>query len=210
MDSQPSGNLELLTRIASRKMQQGRKVPPLPSFTFKETGVTVQIRRLGPFTMDDIRKKLLKERKPPEVPEVVVEVGDARVKTREKNYLDPDYVTARSEYETWLRTTIAEKMVDLMVQYCIVCDPEPEIVSDMRELAQQIDPEVNESMSDKQIYIRYYLLSSPQAVEEVQNFIMGRSMPTEEVVQEQIDTFQGDVQGEGPVPTPGSPIRLPV
>lgn len=188
--------------------QKGRKVPELPTYTFAVTGVEVKIRRLGPFTMDEIRKSLKKQRKPPEVPTVVVEVGDARVRLSEPNPGDPDYRRAVEEYNLWISTTIGEKMMDLMVNYCILCTVEEDIVTEKRALLAMIDPTINEEYSDREVYVQHYLLGTTDELESVQNFILGRSMPTEEAVQEHIDTFPGDVQGETPVRSPGTPIGL--
>jgi hypothetical protein len=189
---------------------KGRKVPPLPTFTFKSIGVTVSIRRLGTFAMDDIRKTLTKERKRPEPPTVVVEVGDMAVKMREPNPNDPTYKEQLAEYDNWLATTVAERMLGLMANYCIVCEVEDEIVEDRRIMLSMISPELNQEYSDREVYVRHYLLSDAKELQEVQAFILGQSMPTQEAVDAHIDTFQRDIPGEAPVSTPGTPIRLPI
>lgn len=188
--------------------QKGRRVPDLPTYTFETTGVEVKVRRLGPFTMDEIRKSLLKDRKPPTPPMLQVEIGEARVKELEPNPQDPAFIRATIEYNEWMQTAVAEKMLHLMVNYCLECEIEPEIVEDRRRMLAMIDPESNNSYSDREVYIRYYLLATGKELQEIQMFILGQSMPTPEAVQEHIDTFQGDVQGETPVLTPGAPIGL--
>lgn len=204
-----SGNL-VAHITEARTRSRGRKVPPLPTFLFEETGVEVAIRRLGPFTMDEIRKSLKRQRQPPPVPTVSVEVGEMRVKMQEPNPNDPEYRRTLAEYNEWLSTSAGEKMLELMVNYCIVCEIDDDIVEDKREMLKMIDPEIEESISDRDVYIRHYLMSSAEELEKVQNFILGKSMPTKEAVEEHIESFPSEVQGEGPVPTPGSPIRLPV
>lgn len=202
----------LLNHITSNveRRQKGRRVPELPTYLFEETGVEVHIRRLGPFTMDEIRKTLKKQRQPPTVPTIVVEVGDMAVKMREPNPNDPTYRQELQDYNVWLATSTGEKMVDLMVNYCIVVEPEPDIVAEKRELLALIDGELNATYSDREVYVRHYLMASTEALEGVQNFILGRSMPTQEAVEEHIESFPSDVQGEATVSTPGAPIRLPV
>lgn len=190
--------------------QKGRRVPELPTYVFVETGVEVKIRRLGPFTMDELRKALRKERKPPKPPSIVNEVGDARVKIAELNFDDPGYKQELREYNAWLAQETGERMTNLMTNYCIIVEPEAAIVEEKRALLAMIDPTINDSYSDKEVYVRHYLMGSSEELERVQNFILNRSMPTEEAVQEHIESFPGDVQGEESVPTPGAPIRLQV
>ena len=190
--------------------QRGRRVPPLPTYTFASSEVTVGIRRLGPFTMDEIRKKLLKDRKPPKPPVVTVPIGEMAVMMPEEHPDDPTYKREKAEYDVWLQTTVAEHMLNLMINYCIVCDVEPEVVEEKRGMLAMIDPAINDEYSDREIYIRYYLLGTPTELQEVQQFILGQSMPTPEAVQAHIDTFPSDVSGETPVLSPGAPIRLPV
>lgn len=197
------------------KREKGRKVAPLPTYTFQSVGEVVSIRRLGPFTMDEIRKTLLKERKPPEPPKFPVEIGEASVKMMEANPNDPAYKMAVVEYNQWFSTATAEKMLALMIDYCIVCEVDEEIVAERRALLGLIDPDLakspeNGGYADRDIYIRHYLFQDAREMQEVQQFILGQSMPTPEAVQEHIDTFQGDVSGETPVSTPGTPIRVPV
>lgn len=196
-----------LGALQQPRRQKGRAAP-LPEFTFPTTGVTVQIKRLGPFTMDEIRKKLLKERKRPEPPVVENEIGDARVKMKSPNPHDPDYIAAVMEYETWLQTSAAEIMLKMMMTYSIVCDVDMDEVEDKRTMLAMIDPEANNELSDREVYIKHYLMATEKDLGMVQAFILGQSMPTEEAVAAHIDTFQGDVPREEPIRTPGEPIPL--
>lgn len=199
-----------MSDLPTNGRQKGRRVPPLPTFTFKSLEVTVSIRRLGTFAMDDIRKSLMRERRRPEPPMVTVEVGEMAVKMKEPNPNDPAYLQELVEYDTWLSTTVAERMLALMCNYCIVCEVEDEIVEDRRVMLGMIDPALNGEYSDREVYVRHYLLSDSRELQEVQQFILGQSMPTQEAVDDHIDTFQRDVQGETTVLAPGTPIRLPL
>lgn len=203
-------NEEIVHDAPTNGHSKGRKVPALPTYFFSSAGVEVRVRRLGPFTMDDIRKSLLKQRKRPVPPTFPVEVGEMRVKMNEPNPNHPAYLQEVREYDNWLRTATGEKMLDLMVNYSIVCEVDPAVVEDKRALLAMIDPALNEEYSDKEVYIRHHLLTSQEDIEGIQTFIMGQSMPTQEAVEEHIESFPGDVQGETSILTPGTPIRVPV
>ena len=196
------------TTTAPRR-QRGRNAP-LPTYLFETTGVEVQVRRLGPFTMDEIRKTLQKEQKAPQPPRIQVRVGEADVPMWEENLQDPDYLQAVRDYHTWLSTSMANKVLDLMVNYCIVCEVDDEAVTDKRAMLGIIDPALNDEYSDREVYVRYYLLATPQDLESVQRFILGQSMPTEEAVQEHVDTFPGGVQGQAVVLPSSAEIGVPI
>lgn len=201
-----------MTGIPQPTKARGRKAPPLPTYEFPDVGVTVQIRRLGPFTMDEIRKKLAKDRQAPKPPVIPVEIGEMRVKMQEPNPNDPAYRQELAEYDYWLQTSVGEKMMELMINYCIVADitddEAKEAILDKRAVLALIDPEAAETYGDKEVYIRHYLITSPAELTRLQQFILGQSMPTPEAVEQHIEAFPGDVQGETPVLTPGVAIRV--
>lgn len=207
-------NLPEFTPAAANPVQQGPKRTgrraPLPTYFFEGVGIEVQIKRLGPFTLDEIRKTLLKERKAPKPPVVLVEVGEDKVKLKEENPHDPDFIKETIEYNEWLNSQVAERMINLMINYCIVCEVESDVVEERRAMLGIIGADISEQYSDREVYVRHYLLSTADDLDKVQRFILGQSMPTQEAVQEHIDTFPGGVQGEGPLQTPGSPIRVPI
>jgi hypothetical protein len=167
--------------------------------------------------MDEIRKKLLKERKRPEPPVIEVEVGEHRVKMKEVNRADPNYIIEVNEYNQWLQQTAGEELINVMVHYSIVlpknetAEEEAEfkrIVEDGRFLLNLIDPKSDANLDDKTVYIKHYLFADPDDMQLAQAFITGQSMPTEEAVQEHIDSFPGDIPGEEPIRTPGAPIGI--
>jgi hypothetical protein len=200
-----------LTNVIQAKRRQKGRNAPLPEYYFKNADVTVKIKRLGPFTMDEIRKSLMKQRQPPTVPILEVEVGEARTKMKEQNPHDPEYIRQSIEYNEWLNTTVAEKMLDLMVNYCIVCDIDDdakEEIADRRLALDIIDPDISKQFTDRQVYVQFVLMSSVEDMTNVQQFILGQSMPTPEAVESHIESFPGEVQGETPVRTPGTAIGV--
>lgn len=206
--------------LTTLKPRQKGRAAPLPTFTFKSKGITVQIKKVGPFTMDAIRKKLLKERQRPEPPVITVEIGEARTKMQEINRADPNWLAAVSEYNQWLQETAGNELLNIMTHYSIVLpkweldtDSEEyqefqEIVEDKRFLMNLVDPGSTETIEDKYIYIQHYLFEDAEEMQACQVFITGQSMPTEEAVQEHIDSFPDNVQEQEPVRTPGVPIGL--
>lgn len=187
--------------------QKGRKVPPLPTFTFPTSGITVSVRRLGPFVMDDIQQRLKKERAAPKPPMVSVEVGEERVRLLEANPRDPAYVREYQEWLEWLNNESARRLIDLMLHYCIVCEPDLEAVAEARLARKLIDnDDTVDDASDLEIYARFVLVQSPQDLTTFQSFVLSQSMPTEAVVQEHLETFPPTVPGETAVPAPSAEV----
>lgn len=201
-----------LIEAGTRRKNRGRRVPEHPEFTFPDSGYIVRVRRLGPWTLDQIRVSLKKVRKPPSVPinrvpDQYDETGENVIKWRmEANDADPQYKQDVKDYEDWLAETAGYRLLDIIVSTCIIIDPDDlddgEIVAHRRALLKtgpsEIDEpgeydrhrQVVENMTDEEVFTRCVCLSTPHDMSDLQRFVMGRSMPTVEEVDEQIESFQ--------------------
>lgn len=221
----PERVLEMLKGLTRKK--KGRKVPELPEFTFPTSGYTIRVRRIGPWTLDEIRQGLRKLRSEPPVPINDVEDGehpDGRPRFRkEANPADPEYIRIHKEYEEWLSEAAGHRLLDVIISSCIVIDPEDidlgEISAQRRALvaAGPQDDKLGEdhkkkiaAMPDEEIFIRCICLQSGADVADLQGYVTSRSMPTMEAVTEQVDTFQPDVQGEADLRHPDAEIGVHV
>ena len=87
---------------------RGRKVRPLPRHLFKDSGIEVELRKLGPTTLQRITEALRREcmalpagheRKYPEAPVERVEVGgEVREEVNERH---PDHLEALDRWARW-------------------------------------------------------------------------------------------------------------
>ncbi len=220
---------QILTFIGKRKVR-GRRVPDLPSFTFPDSGYTVKVRKVGPWTVDQIRQGLRQLRKEPPVPIMDVEDGEypngqPRYR-KEANPADPEYKAAVDEYNQWLAEKAGYRLLDIIVSSCIIVDPEdvdPDEVVTYRLGLVRAGPQAEDgeeaaalhlkkiqAMSDEEVFVRCICMSTSRDTSELQKFVTSRSMPTPEAIDEQIATFQPDVQGEATLRGDNNPVGLPI
>lgn len=169
----------------------GRTPPPLPSFTFPTSGITVQIRRLGPFTSDELTKAVIRQHPRPQPPMNRVEIG-GEVRD-EPNDADPDYVTSLAAWERAVRSHASEKLFDLVVNYSVVCEIDADAVEQARLMLQMIDSSAVTDASDRAVYVKHVCILSQEDVTKLLAFVTSQSQPTEEAVQAHVETFPGDV-----------------
>lgn len=167
-------------------MTTGRTPPPLEELTLS-SGVTVQIRKVSPFTQDAIRAKY----PAPPPPMVENDYGDGKIR-REPNPADPDYLRALREH----RLMAAEKFTEAMFQLGVVVEVDTEAVAAFRAEMQSLGIDLKES--DHQIYVRHLAIRTDEDIDRLSRAIMRKSTPTEEAVQERLETFSGDVQRPRP------------
>ena len=175
--------------------QRGRVVPALPEHTFKDSGITIRIRKIGPTTQQRIAQAIVKEMVEPQVPTVETDLG------KEANPADPAYIAARDE---WEKETNREMIRRLM----LVAALEAEIAIDDRakadiarkkrslELADVPwvpDPRHTPDEDERVFYILHVAAATPDDLKEFGDAVRNRSLPTEEAVQSQIATFQRDL-----------------
>lgn len=164
-------------------MTTGRIPPPLEELTLS-SGVTVQIRKVSPFSLDAVRKLYPR----PQPPLVENDYGDG-VKRREPNPADPGYLQALEDHKALLATKITEAMLHLGIK----ADIDPGAVTAFREEIGALGVALDES--DRMVYIRHILIQTEDDLQRLAEAITRKTMPTEEAVQEHLETFSGDVPG---------------
>lgn len=168
---------------------RGRAVPPLPQFTFPDSGITVGLRRFAPDTQDQITRELMRKNPPPPVPVVEgIELTDGTFEL-EPNPADPDYQQAVAAYFQQLSIETNTKMFELALRR-IEVDVDQAVVDrykeDMAAIGTPLDPE----MDDRTIYIRHICISSTYDLSAMLAYLVRRSLPTEAAVQEYLESFQ--------------------
>jgi hypothetical protein len=182
------------TDIQNGHHPKGRAVPPLPEFTFPDSGITVGLRRFAPDTQDQITRELMRKNPAPPVPMVEgVERSDGTFEM-EPNPADPDYQKEVMAYFQRLSVETNAKMFDLALRRIEVevdRDAVDQYKEDMAAIGMPFDTEVD----DRTIYIRHICISSTYDLSALLAYLTRRSLPTEVAVQEYLDSFQRNVSG---------------
>lgn len=173
--------------------QKGRAVPPLPQFTFPDSGIAVGLRRFAPDTQDLITRALMREQPEPAVPVVEVDYGEGAGKA-EENPADPDYQQAMRAYMERIMMQVSAKMVELALRR-IEVEVDLEAVAAFRADMAAIGTPLPDDLSDRDIYIRHICISSTYDLTVLMAYLARRSLPTEEAVQEYLASFRGGVWG---------------
>ncbi len=175
--------------------QRGRIAPALPTFTFKDTGITIGIRKVGPSTQQSIAQQIMRDMPEPPIPVVETEIGS------EQNAADPAYLAAKAE---WNSKTNAE----LTRRVMLIAALEAEIEIDDRARADiarrrrslqlaktpyQDDPDLTPEEQERVFYVLHVAAGTPEDLGEFGAIVMRRSAPTEEAVQSHVATFQRDI-----------------
>ncbi len=165
----------------------------LPEYTFMQSDITVRIKRLGPFTIDEIQAKLKKQKSPPQPPEIWVSYGDSN--RLERNFADPAYAADKAIYDEWLQERMGEELLELICSYSVVpIEDHSEEIQSKREMLELIHgKEAADLLSDMYIFVRHVCILSSEALVDFRDFVLGRSHPTPEVVQEHLNAFPGNV-----------------
>lgn len=174
---------------------RGRTVPPLPEHTFKDSGITIKIRKVGPSTQQRIAQAIMKEMPEPAVPVVETELGS------EPNAADPSYLLAKAEWDQKTNQELARRtmlIAALEAEVTIDEHARADIARKQRNMRlagapYEADPNLTDDENEKVFYILHVAAATGEDLREFSAAVMRRSMPTEEAVQSQIATFQRDV-----------------
>lgn len=180
------------TQEAINGRVKGRAAPPLPAFTFPDSGITVGLRRFAPDTQDSIVRAIQRDRPPPAVPLVTVEYEEGQP-TEEPNPADPDYQQALSDYLQWIALETSKKLVDLALRRIEVAVDQAavdQLRADMAAIGTPIEDD-----DDRMVYIRHICISSTYDLTSMLAYLQRRSLPTEAAVQEFLESFQRPVSG---------------
>lgn len=173
---------------------RGRIAPALPEHTFKDSGITIKIRKVGPTTQQRLAQAIMKELPDPPAPIVETEVG------KEANTADPDWLGVCEAKERERKSELTQRLM-------LIAALEAEVTIDDRAKAdiarkrRNMDlagipyhnPALSDEENDKVFYILFIAAATPEDLGEFSQAVLRRSVPTEEAVQAQIATFQRDL-----------------
>lgn len=177
---------------------RGRVTPPLPEHTFKDSGITIKIRKVGPTTQQQLARAIMRDMPEPPIPIVATELGN------EPNAADPAYLLAKAAWDTETNSEMNTRML-------LIAALEAEVVIDeaaRQDIARkqrhmqligipyEPNPDLTDVENEKVFYILHVAAATPDDLREFGDAVLRRSVPTEEAVQAQITTFRSDVPGE--------------
>jgi hypothetical protein len=171
-------------------MHNGRIPPELPTFTFSGSGITVHLRKVAPLLLAQVKKSI-----PAPVPPMnTVNFGDGPV--QQANPADPDYQQALVDHEQRVNEKIMEVLFSLGVdisdeggRVAPALESVERLRMQMREFGVELHPD------DKLVYILNICLVDTDDIARLRDAIMRKSQPTEDAINETLQTFQGDVSG---------------
>lgn len=184
-------------RVLESPRPRGRAVPALPSYTFQDTGITVQIRKMSPLTMQRIADTIIAEAKAlpaghehkyPEPPVQMIAVGGGEPKA-EPNPTDPDYQRALQRWGEWAGGEQTRRMLRIAAAEYIVW-PDIDLVRFeaariRRMFAREgatLPPIPDTYTSDEQdaiVFLEHGCFGSDQDLTEFAQYLMTRGQPQE-------------------------------
>lgn len=174
---------------------RGRAAPDWPTFT-TTAGYTFRIRRLGPDRIPLIRQAAIKElfESCPAVPTERVPIGPDQW-TELPNENNEDYRKAKAAWDNQVYALAGRKVVSLLGKYVIVDQEDVQAVQDYRALMDEIGTPVPESETDREVWLWRIACPDANDVTRLIAFATNTSLPSQEAIQAQKNTFRGDVSG---------------
>lgn len=164
---------------------QGRVAPPLPEYTFPDSGYTVRLRKVSPMLRDDLEMDLRRKHPAPTPPVITTELGT------EENPADPAYQAALLTWNGEHYERLGEAWFRALVDLGVECEIDDEAVARVRAWAAARDLPLD--ADDKYVFVRYCCVTTQEAIREFRDAASRRSTPTREVVDEHKAMFPGNV-----------------
>lgn len=176
---------------------RGRAVPALPEHTFRDSGITIRFRKIGPMTQQRMAQAIRQELDKPRVPVAHTELGP------EPNPADPAYQAAVEEWEQQCATELNNRLMRLaaLESEIEIGEREQAEIARKRRYLKSVgmpfedSPDLEREENDRVLYILHIACATPDDLKEFGRAIFQRSVPTEEAVQAHVDSFPGDIQG---------------
>lgn len=193
--------------IMEHVTRNGRAAPALPEHTFKDSGISIRFRKIGPATQQRLAEAILREFPKPEPPVVQTDLGD------EPNPADPAHEARVKAWEQETGGKLSERMLRMAAceaEVAIDAWAKDEIARRKRgmEIAGmpwQDDPLLTAEENERLFFVLHIACATTEDLQAFGKAVTARSAPTEEAVQRHIATFPGDVPGAGSVQLPPDP-----
>lgn len=175
--------------------QRGRIAPALPQHTFKDTNITIGIRKVGPSTQQSIAQAIVRDMPEPAIPITDTELGP------EANPADPAYLADKAEWDQKTRAELTRRiMLIAALEADVTIDDAARSDIARRKRSLELadtpwipDPRHTPEEDERVFYVLNIAAGTPEDLGEFGAVVMRRSAPTEEAVQTQIATFQREL-----------------
>ena len=160
-------------------------------FTFPDSGVVVQLKKVNPYITSEVRTMLSKGKPKPPV-RIVQEEGPLKG-TEEVMDHDPDYIEKLREWEA----EIDEKVMQLQIKRGVVkieVDDWKEEVAQLRADLEEIGAGGTLPEDDSVAYICYIASSTANDLQDFITAIAMRSQPTHEMEEAAKESFRANVE----------------
>lgn len=174
-------------------MTKGRQVPKLESFTFPDSGITVQLRKVSPLLRDDVDALMRRQHPPPDPPMQVLDTGFGDGATPQPNVADPAYRQAVAEWQLAHWQRVGDALLRLAVTRYVECAVDTAAVAELRAAMAAIGVELD--ADDKYVYITRIAIASRDDQTDFSNALFQRTTQLREAVDSHKATFRGDVPG---------------
>lgn len=157
----------------------------LTDFTFKDTGITVKIKKVSPMVVDDVRASIPE----PLPPEQEVDYGEPKGKVMERNYSDPNYTLELEAHNKKVAALVQKVIVNRAV--ILEGDEWKKEVQDYRDFILKSTGYPLAETDDVLVYILRVCVGSKEDMSDLIDAIIKRSQPTQEAVEQAKRSFRG-------------------
>lgn len=176
---------------------KGRAVPALPQHTFKDSGITIGIRKIGPATQQRLAQLIMRDDPEPTPPIAPTELGP------EPNPADPAHERAVRDWQRRTGLMLNERLMTLaaLEAEVVIDDAARQDIARRQRYLKAVgmgwepNPDLNDEENERVFYVLYVACATSDDLAEFGQAVTQRSVPTEEAVQRQLATFPGDVPG---------------
>lgn len=161
--------------------------------TFVDTGITVELRKVNPFLIQEARNRLLKEK--PKPPVIIIEDDGPLKNSEEINDTDPDYIEALKSWES----KVDQSIMTLQIERGVVevkNDTWKDDVAELRKTFGELGIADSLPDSDLVCFIAYIASGTPADLQEFIQNLSSRSAPTPEAIESAKESFRNNVQGK--------------
>lgn len=157
----------------------------LTDFTFKDTGITVKIRKVSPMLAADVAASMPE----PLPPEQEVDYGEPRGKVMERNYSDPGYQAAVAAHQKKIFSAL--QRVIILRAVIVEGDDWKEEVKEYRDFIKKMTGVPLDEPDDLVVYVLRVCVGSEDDLTDLLSAITRRSQPTQEAIEQAKRSFRG-------------------
>lgn len=158
---------------------------PLTTHVIRDSGVVVKIDKVNPLIFRLVQKNF----PPPKPPLEAVTYGDHVV--MEPNEASPTYIAEMEAY----KEEVQIRQIQLLITRGVIFEMTPERVEEVRKLRRDLEVYAHTDLpeDDKQAWLMYCAIKTDDDMKELIEAISSRVHPTEKVIREHVESFQGEV-----------------